>query len=180
MSEIIKTETFSTPPKKLIELYEIVNQKIKHKSQNYKKENCITDYSLCYTITTINDIPYLGSVAWKRPFYNGMIRVLTRYCVNPIYTWKRTNRPYPRIDMIEQLKQQIIFLKKLGYNDFFISKEDKSNGKNAELIKNFLNLNTKYTWKLSADKQLVCPDPNSSSCWQYVIYNNKEYIRKCM
>ena len=176
---MIKTFTSSTIHPKLEELYTILYTKNKTKYSNYKIENCFTDYTLGSSVSLHNDEPYLGSVIWQRPFYEGMTRVMTRYCTNP--ESKIIHRPpNPRTDMVTMIDQQVSFCYDLGYKDLFFSKEDGSNGKNAKLILSFLNEHSIYHWKLSEKKRLVCPDPASKSCWQFIIYLNKDYTKECM
>lgn len=179
-------ETFTTdyPCDQLYKLFELVFQQQDKRKKNYTVENSFKDYALCYTLTTVDGEPYLGSMAWNRPFYNGMIRVATRYCVNPKWINDFYYKTTPgkghnnmRIDAIDHIDQQVDFGQKQGFTNFFFSREDKTNGKRTQKICEMVNQYSKYSWKMLEEKQLVCPDPKSNSCWQFVVYNNEPFLR---
>lgn len=179
MKQLISTQTLDHLPEDLIWLYQKVADKSNNRrNKNYILEDAFADYTLCYTLSTVNGVPYLGSVAWNRPMYNGMIRVATRYCVNPDYAYFNIKfKDGIRQDAITHIHQQVEFTKKLGYNDHFISREDNTpNAKNTKRILKKLNANSPYKWKMSTEKQRVAPNPITG--WQWIIYNNKEYINK--
>lgn len=178
MNQKIFTQTLNYPTDSLIWLFEKVANEANKRNKNYYIDEEITSYTLCYTLSTVNDVPYLGSLAWLRPLYDGMVRVASRYCVNP--DLKYFNMRYSdciRKDAIDHINQQVEFTRCLGYNDHFISREDRTlNARNTKRILNKLNENSPYLWKMSKEKQRVAPNPVTG--WQWVIYNNKEYVKK--
>mgnify|MGYP001556695171 CR=1 FL=1 len=177
-----ETITFDYPQEDIIWLFTEVHKNAKRNNQNYNLESSIKDYNLCYTVTYFEKTPFLGSISWARPFYNGFVRILTRYCVNPKYINNfhiGNGVDGMRIDAIKHADQQIDFCTNLGYNNFFLSREDDSpKNRNTLRILNSMNKYSKYNFKLMEDKQLVCPDPVAKSCWQYVIYSNEPFERK--
>lgn len=180
----VETITYPNAPDSLLELFEAVSQGAKRRQANYKIEDALTDYTLCCTVTIVDGSPYLGSVAWARPTYEGFVRVATRYCVHPdwMHAYYRRNAPGKgydnmRIDAVDHIDQQVDFCKNLGYENFFISREDNSpNAKATKKITESINKYSKYTWTMSKEKQRVAPNPVTG--WQWIIYNNKEYVRK--
>jgi len=82
----VETKTYETMTNEMAWLYE----KVAANPSNKKKDNYILDdsfkrYAICYSLTTVDNVPVLGSIAWNRPFYNGAVRILSRYCINPEY-----------------------------------------------------------------------------------------------
>jgi len=186
MSQQVYTQTFDYLPDDLIWLYSQVGKKAKRNQTNYTEKESFTSFTLCFTLTYIDKVPFLGSVAWNRPMYDNFVRVVTRYCVNPDYIndWKAgSGCDNMRIDMVRHIDQQVDFCSKLEFQNFFISREDNNKHSNTNVHKRNLqgitdNINkySKYNWSLSNEKQRVAPNPVTG--WQWVIYNNEEYIKR--
>lgn len=179
------TVTTSKPTKLLIKLFEKASVTPHKRQYNYSVKKSFTEHTLCYSLTLLNNKPYLGSVAWARPFYNGHVRVGTRYCCDP--DWRKmlaTHDEIPgkgydniRIDLIDHIDQQVNFCKKLGYSNFFLSREDNTrNGRRTKIICEAINRYSSYNWKFLKNKQLTCPNSQDITCWQYIIYNNQPYV----
>lgn len=178
MDQLVSTQTLDYLTDDLVWLFEIVSQSLNKRNTNYTLDDAFTDYTLCYTLSTVDGVPYLGSLAWNRPMYDGMIRVATRYCVNPDFIHFNVRyRDGIRKDAVDHINQQVEFTKQLGFDNHFISREDNSpNAKNTKRIVENLNKNSPYTWKLTSEMRRVAPNPVTG--WQWVIYNNKEYTKK--
>ena len=162
-------------------LFEKVASTKNYRAENYKKENSEKEYAVCYTISYWKGIPALASCAWNRPFYEGMTRVATRYCVNPDFIHINFGKGTDglRLDTIDHIDQQVEFTLELGYRNHFMSREDrmmKSNRMSALLTKD-INKHSKHYWKCTKTRRLVAPNPNSTTCWQYVIYRNEEWLK---
>ena len=181
---VVETKTYSSPPDKLIELFNAVEKGAMNRNENYKIENAFNDYTLCYTLSTVDGEPWIGSIAWNLPFYNGLVRVSTRYCVHPKWANSFYRRDAPgkgfdnmRIDVVDHIDQQIEFCKPLGFDSFFLSIEDNSpNFRRSKTICTSINKYSKYDWKILDENQRVA-NGHDRSCWQQVIYNNMPYIR---
>lgn len=179
----VETNTYATAPDSLLELFEAVSQGAKRRTKNYTVNDALPDYTLCCTITTVDESPYLGSVAWARPSYDGFVRVATRYCVHPewMHGYYKRNAPGKgydniRIDVVDHIDQQVDFCSKLGYENFFISREDGSPSARAtKEITESINKYSKHLWNMLDEKQRVAPNPVTG--WQYIIYNNKPFIK---
>ena len=177
MSQQVSTQTLNYLTDDLIWLFEKVAQKSNKRNTNYTLDDAFTDYTLCYTLSTVDGVPYLGSLAWNRPMYDGMVRVATRYCVNPDFAYfKIKYKEGIRRDAIDHINQQVEYTQRLGFYNHFISREDNTpNARNTKRILKNLNAYSPYEWKMSKDKQRVAPNPVTG--WQWVIYNNKEYVK---
>lgn len=175
---VIETKTYDYLPGGLVWLYNKVSQESSSKrKKNYSSEDSFTDYTLCYTLSTVDDIPYLGSLAWNRPLYNGMVRVASRYCVNPDFAYFNIRyKDCIRVDAIDHINQQVEFTKNLGFNDHFISREDRTvNARNTRRILNKLNECSSCGWKMADTKVKVAPNPVTG--WQWIIYNNQLLLK---
>jgi len=179
----VETKTYLNAPDKLIELFNAVEQGAMQRNDNYKIENVLTEDTICCTLTTVDGEPWLGSVAWNRPFYDGIVRVSTRYCVHPKWANSFYRRDAPgkgfdnmRVDVVDHIDQQLDFCMPLGFDSFFISIEDKSpRARRSRKICDSINKYSKYNWKILDEPQRVAPNPVSG--WQQIIYNNRPYIR---
>jgi hypothetical protein len=177
---IVKTKTYDHLTDDIEWLYEKVHlNPLNKRKDNYLLEQSFKEYALCYSLTTVDSVPMLGSIAWARPFFNGAVRILSRYCINPEYITCEFGKGIEgfktgiRIDLVDHIDQQVKILSKQNYNNFFISREDKTrNGRRTKEILNQINKHSQHKWKMSDKKELVCPDPCNNSCWQWVIYNN--------
>jgi len=176
-----ETRTFTTwdPSPEILELFkrvEFTDLTGRTKPDNYEFSEKMIRRTICWSVTMIGDEPVLGSLAWDRKMYNNMARVGTRYCINPKYSFLNFGKGTDgmRLDVIDHITQQIEFCKKLGYEDFFLAREDKSNGRRSRKIARMMSKHTGIDWKCSDEKILVSTPPDDPSCWQYVIYNNRK------
>lgn len=170
------TVTTLHPTDEIRYLFNLVENANLTRSHNYTIDEKLKNRTLCYSVTLLNDVPVLASLAWSRPMYNGIIRLCTRYCIDPSYSHKNFGKGTDgmRLDTMDHIIQQLDVCTKLGYTDFFIGREDKSAGRRSRKIAKVISSYTNIDWQVSNDKRLVCPNPNDTSCWQYVIYNNRE------
>ena len=147
----------------------------KKRFENYLVDSNLLKNSLCYTVTYCDEKPMLASVAWRKPFYNGMVRLCSRYCVTPSFVNVNFGKGMDgiRLDAIDHIEQQKEFCEKLGYEDFFISRFDRTNGRLTKIIYDGINKYSTENWKMSDAQMLVCPDPSNKECWQYVVYNTE-------
>lgn len=172
-----QTVTSRNPDAGLIAIYNEMYKAEKTRSHNYVLDDIMKKRALCYTTTYIEEnYPALASVAWLRPMYNGIIRLVTRYCVNPSLTHVNFGKGTRgmRLDTVDHIIQQMEFCSNLGYTDFFIGREDKTpNGKFSKKMAANITKLTGTNWKCSDKPILVAPNFNAIDCWQYVIYNNR-------
>lgn len=172
---VTKTTDVATPG--LMFIYDEINQSDRTRAKNYILDHQFNDRAICYSTTYIeDDIPALASVAWLRPMYNGIVRLCTRYCINPQLSNKNFGKGTDgmRIDTMDHILQQMDFCQKLGHHDFFIGREDKSHGRRSKKIAVKLSEYTGVEWKCSDEPVLVAPNPSAKDCWQYIIYNNRK------
>lgn len=171
-----KTVTTETYNDDLVWLFNKVNSANVGRSHSYVVDHRLTSKTLCYTMTYIKDVPVLASLAWDRPMYNGIARLATRYCINPNFAHKNFGKGTDgmRLDTMDHIKQQIDFCSAIGYKDFFIAREDKSKGRRTKKIATKVSEYTGMQWQSSDDEMLLCPNPQDTSCWQYVVYNNRK------
>jgi hypothetical protein len=173
------TFTFTTkePSDEIRYIFKKVADSDQLRSDNYiidSKE--IMNNTLCYTVTSLDGEPVLASLAWTRPMFNGIIRLCTRYCIDPAYSHKNFGKGTDgmRLDTMDHIIQQIEFCEALGHKDFFIGREDKSSGRRSRKIAKVISNYTNKDWKVSDKPVLVTPSPNNPHAWQYVIYNTRE------
>ncbi len=175
MDRECKTVTTDVPSEDFCWINKKVHQANQYRSENYVVDKRMLDWSVCYTVTYVGKIPALASAAWARPFYNGHVRVLTHYCINPDLQGAKFGRGIDgmRIDVASHADQQIAFCKNQGYENFFISKEDKTNtGRNANLICSKLDRYSEHPWKITEGRCLVAPDRKNPACWQWIMFND--------
>lgn len=169
------TKTTTEPTQDIIDLFARVNSRQRHKRRdNYIIDESVTEQAIAYSVTYVKDKPVLGSIAWTRPFYNNAVRIMTKYCVDPAmedHNFGKGTENLLRLDVIDHMEQQIDVAKKLGYDTYFISQEEKIKGRRIRMMTNTMNNHTKYKWQVSNVPVLVAPDPNNPACWQYVIAN---------
>jgi len=175
----VKTITTQHPTDDIKWLFEKVSNTNHYRSNNYTLMESIKDYALCYSITYVDSVPVLGSTAWNNPLYNGMIRVCSRYCINPDYIHNIFGRGTDgiRIDAIDHIDQQVEVTQNLGFEHQFMSREDKmmkTNRASARLTKD-INKYSKYNWECSIKRKRVAPNPITGL--QFIIYNNKEWLK---
>lgn len=172
-----KTITTAEHSPGLMFIYDEINNSGKTRAKNYVLDHMFNKRALCYSTTYIEgDVPALASVAWLRPMYNNIVRLCTRYCINPSLSNKNFGKGTDgmRIDTMDHIVQQMEFCQKLGYDSFFIGREDKSNGRRSKKIAVKLSEYTGTQWHCSDNKLLVAPNPSATDCWQYVIYNKRK------
>lgn len=171
------TVTTTHPTDDLAYLFKKSAEADHKRSHNYTLDDKTIAQSIAYSVTYLNDMPVLGSLAWTRPFYMGALRVATKYCVLPEYRNKNFGKGTEnlfRLDILDQVIQQCKIGEEQGYDAFFISQEDNSpGGRRVKTSVNTLTKYTDYTWMCTDTPVLVAPNPPDPSCWQYVM-SNKE------
>ena len=136
----MKTITTHTLPDDLVDLFkQSLQDPLNRLPHNYVPEDLDNEDHICYSVTYDSDGDCIcGSVARMRDFYNGGVRLLSKYYISkkikPV--GMRVNK-YHKNGMstfaVEQSDQQIEFFKKnYDVNKFFISREYK----NPRSIKN--------------------------------------------
>lgn len=160
----------------LVWLFDKINEADLERSHSYVVDDRLTSKTLCYTMTYVKDEPVLASLAWNRPMYNGIIRLATRYCINPAYAHMNFGKGTDgmRLDTVDHFIQQIEFCEKLGYKDFFTARHDKSGGRRTKKIAKVLSKYTGQTWTATDEEMILCPNIEDASCYQFVIYNNRK------
>ena len=176
-----ETRTFTTwePSDEILELFSLVEHhdlKGRTLPRNYIFDDKMIRRTICWSVTMIGDEPVLGSLAWDRPMYNNIARVGTRYCINPKYSFKNFGKGTDgmRLDVVDHFIQQMEFCKQLGYDDFFLAREDKSKGRRSRKIARMMSKHTGVEWKCTDETMLVSTPPEDPSCWQYVIYTGRK------
>ena len=173
----MKTITTHTLPDDLVDLFkQSLQDPLNRLPHNYVPEDLDNEDHICYSVTYDSDGDCIcGSVARMRDFYNGGVRLLSKYYISkkikPV--GMRVNK-YNKNGMstfaVEQADQQIEFCKKnYDVNKFFISREYK----NPRSIKNLcrgMEHNSKYKgWTLEKDLWQTAPN-NTDDCWQYIVW----------
>lgn len=176
-----ETRTFTTwdPSDEILELFKRVEYEDlqgRTRPVNYEFSPKMVRRTICWTVTMIGNEPVLGSLAWDRPMYNDIARVCTRYCINPKYSFLNFGKGTDgmRLDAMDHIIQQMDFCKKLGYDDFFLAREDKSKGRRSRKIAKMMSKHTGVEWKCTDETMLVSTPPDDPSCWQYVIYTGRK------
>jgi hypothetical protein len=164
-------------PDDLVDLFkQSLQDPLNRLPHNYVPEDLDNEDHICYSVTYDSDGDCIcGSVARMRDFYNGGVRLLSKYYISkkikPV--GMRVNK-YHKNGMstfaVEQADQQIEFCKKnYDVNKFFISREYK----NPRSIKNLcrgMEHNSKYKgWTLEKDLWQTAPN-NTDDCWQYIVW----------
>ena len=173
----MKTITTHALPDDLVDLFkQSLQDPLNRLPHNYVPEDLDNEDHICYSVTYDSDGDCIcGSVARMRDFYNGGVRLLSKYYISkkikPV--GMRVNK-YHKNGMstfaVEQADQQIEFCKKnYDVNKFFISREYK----NPRSIKNLcrgMEYNSKYKgWTLEKDLWQTAPN-NTDDCWQYIVW----------
>lgn len=149
----------------------------KDRSSNYNISVGLKSRTLAYSVTTVEGEPVLGSLAWTRPMYNGIIRLCTRYCIDPDWTMLNFGKGTDgmRLDTMDHITQQLDICKEMGYTDYFIGREDwKSRGRRTRKIAKMMCAYTNMEWHVSDGEVLASMDPANSQGWQYIIYNKRK------
>ena len=173
------SHTFTTTevPKEIEIIFNRVAESGKARSKNYKMNDDFANKTIAYSVTMVEDKPILASLVWVRPMYNGIARLCTRYCIDPDFSLVNFGKGTDgmRLDTMDHIIQQIDICRKLGYNDFFIGREDwKSKGRRTRKIAKQMSIYTGIEWKVSDDEVLASTTPEDSQSWQYIIYNNRK------
>lgn len=175
---MIITVTTKDCPNDLIDLYNaaFIDTTIRYR-KNYDVNKILN--ALCYSVSYENEIPISGSMGWHREYYNDSVRLGTRYYVAKgpsehlrASTLRPGGKYYQkgiRTYIADQIAQQLEFCKNLGYQNFFISREDKS-GKLTERITKGLIHHTGLDWNTGPHDWLVYPKPEEDNCWQKLIW----------
>jgi len=172
--EVITNTSISCPTGLAWLFREAENDSSNSLRKNYQPKEIYTDYAICFSLSTIDNFPISGSVAWCRPFYNSSVRVGTRYYVHNSFRSKslRPDRFYAngiRSYIVDQIDQQITECKRQGFDNFFISREDNT-GKVNDRIFRGLQHKSKYSWQISNKFYQICPNSANPSCYQRIIY----------
>ena len=174
----MKTTTSTTEdcPQSIIDLFTEANDKLtSHLKLNYALEKLADPEILCYSVTTFQESPISASVAYSRKFYNGAVRVATKYYVStqmknigllPDQFYKNGIRTY----FADQIDQQIDYCKQLGYESFFVSRDHPSFRITKRLYNGIEQTCKHKGWQLHDDQKLVAPNPSDPHCWQHVIW----------
>lgn len=172
-----RTETFFDVPDDLLYLFSLVENKNK---DNYRLRPEVEKY-LCYSVTYLGDDPIMASCAIHRPYFGSAVRVASKYCLHPDLNrwiikgskWGKGMVDTMRLDSIDHIQQQCEVAEMYMFLKFFISQVENVKGKRMQKMCNVMNDHTDWNWKVSAEPQLVYPNPEDPSCWQYVISNNE-------
>ena len=173
----MKTITTHTLPDDLVDLFnKSIADPLNRLPHNYQSQDLTNPDHICYSVTYDSDGDCIcGSVARMRDFYNGGVRLLSKY-----YISKKIQQVGMRVNKyhthgmstfaVQQADQQIEFCKKnYDVNKFFISREYK----NPRSIKNLcrgMEHNSKYKgWTLEKDLWQTAPN-NTDDCWQYIVW----------
>lgn len=129
----------------------------------------------CYTVTYLDNEPAMCSMAWERDLFNGSIRLMTRFGVRPdlsCINFGKGMENFMRVDVTDQLNQQIQFCKKLGADSFFVSQESRG-GRRMKGLASTMSKYTEYDWFVSDSAVLVTDNPSDPTSWQYTISNTE-------
>lgn len=180
----MKTTTVDHVPDDLRLLFqESLKDKLNRLPHNYDPDSLDAEDHICYSVTYDDDGDCIcGSIARRRDFYNGGVRLLSKY-----YISKKIKQVGIRINKwhtkgmssfaVEQADQQIEFaLKKYGTTSFFISREYK----NPRSIKNLhrgMLYHSKYKdWVLEKNLWRTAPC-DDDECWQYVVWRGDNCLK---
>lgn len=169
------TSTTAEPTPDIRWLFDRVNNRNHKRRDNYVINSTVEKQTIAYSVTYLNDRPALASIAWTRPIYNNAIRIMTKYCVDPELedtNFGKGTENLLRLDVIDHMEQQIAMAKTHGYETFFITQEDKTQGRRIRTMTNTINNHSSLSWQITNKPVLVAPDPDNPACWQYVISNN--------
>lgn len=175
------TETTDWIPLELIALFEeSLNDPLNRLPHNYEPESLSSEENLCYSVTWDEEgDPICGSVARVRDFYNGGVRVLSRY-----YTSKKLDQYKSGLRIhkyhvkgistfaAEHADQQVEFAIQNGIYKHFISREHG----NFRVMSNMhrgLNYNCRHKdWVLEQNKWQTAPC-NGAECWQHIVWRGE-------
>jgi hypothetical protein len=173
----MKTITTPTLPKDLVKLFEeSLLDPLNRLPDNYMPEDLNNPDHIYYSVTYDDDGDCIcGSVARKRDFYNGGVRLLSKYYIsNKIkQVGLRVNKYHVKgmsTFAVEQADQQIELCQlEHDIDKFFISREYK----NPRSIRNLcrgMEHNSKYKgWTLENDLWRTAPC-DGDECWQYIVW----------
>ena len=173
----MKTFTTATIPQQLVDLFaESLNDDLNRLPHNYYPNDLNNPDHICYSITIDDEGDCIcGSVARMRDFYNGGVRVLSKY-----YVSKKIKQIGMRVSKyhvngmntfaVQQADQQIEFAQQHhGVEKFFISREYK-NPRSIRNVCRGMEYNSKYKgWTLEKDLWQTAPC-DTDDCWQHIIW----------
>ena len=103
-----------------------------HKAVNNKKNKLTNNYfeikdDIACTIGLLDERPVSISFIHDRPIFNGMLRVLSRFYYDDGISFSQyKDKRFIRPSTESMLKDQIKYCKKIGKNNLFFSREDKT------------------------------------------------------
>ena len=173
----MKTITTDTLPQEMVDLFiDSLLDPLNRLPHNYDPRELDNQDHICYSITFDDDGDCIcGSVARMRDFYNGGVRLLSKY-----YISKKIKIVGMRVSKyhvngmstfaVEQADQQIEFAKKHhGVDRFFISREYK-NPRSIRNLHRGMEYNSRYKgWVLEKDLWQTAPC-NTDDCWQHIVW----------
>ena len=184
-----KTYLYSESPKDFLKdkdwLFEKAsNQKINNRlRKNYKNFN--QEY-LAISITYDKD-PIAVSILQERDCFNNMARILTRFYYDSPYHKQKSLMPVThntsvkdinkglRSFTIKMIQQQIAAGKRLGIEDFFVSKE----GDKSYLMQDFYNRVIvslpEYNWSFDKKNKYQVVEPHH---YQWIVWHGKNTLKK--
>lgn len=152
----------------------LFKQAVKH-SSNRLKENYedIPDH-LVYSIIYGPD-PIGCSLLQDRPIYNGMGRVLSRLYFPAPAAGGLAHKNYVHSDglrpeIYEMLNQQVELGRKLGIEDFFMSREDKTPIIMKKIHRGMVKLG--YDWKIDTENKYYTTEKSK----QWIIWTGQNYL----
>lgn len=173
----VKTETTLTP--EIREAFEYIRndactvRKLDDHTLWWPPEHEILAYSVA---VEPDGLPATISVVQARPFYNGMIRLLSRYYaaagvgrgLRP--KWIEDIRNGIRLSTIEMAHQQQNLVHEMGYTDLFMSR-----AKSDAVMTNLLNL-MGPGWQTDSNFYQLCNGP--VDCQQRVIWSGNNMLTR--
>tara|TARA_B100002019_G_scaffold194251_1_gene168212 strand:+ start:2023 stop:2547 length:525 start_codon:yes stop_codon:yes gene_type:complete len=149
-------------------------------AQNYHsnrhKKNYINFKQPWLAVTFINDEGF--SLLQERDLFYGMARLCTRFFWPAQKTKSLLNKNFKlsdgvRPEIYEMIYQQIEYGKKIGIDDFFISREDKTPSIMKRICKG-LNKNTKYKWSIDTENQYYV----TKNSTQWITWIGHNYLKQ--
>jgi hypothetical protein len=141
-------------------------------ADNYSSKNFDLDSQVAISLGFRDDECLGIATLQKRPIYGAkVLRTMNRYwraAEERVGYLGRTN-DLDEIDSLVLLPAHISVAKRHGYESLFISRQTRALRYFAWLSR-LLTLKIGHDWSYSSEKVLVCPNMESASCWQYVIF----------
>lgn len=179
------TQTTDHIPLELIELFDVAyRDPLNRLPHNYDPETLSSEENLCYSVTFDDDGDAIcGSIARARDFYQGSVRILSRYYVSKkIKTVGLRVSKYHKNGMntfaLDHVNQQVEFAEAHGYHAQFVSREYR----NARVMRNIykgINTHSNYNdWTLEKGLYQTAPC-ELKECFQFVMwrgFNKLQYV----